>query len=547
MPTRKATRSRLADAWHGSFLYGLLIGGRAPTRLARLAPPPLPGSVARGEAIVAGRLVCAGRSLKPERPDWTAPDLSRAAVVELNSFEWLDDLAALGSELAQARARALVEDWILAHRGWTPVAWDPEPTGTRIATWLEHAPFLSRGEGDALGPLLLESAARQARHLARVAMDEPTGLGRLQALKGLVYAQACGVVNGGGLPALADAMARAAGMDLLIDGFHASRSPSAQLRALTCLVDARAAIEAASARTPEALHRAIEKLAPAVRFFRHGDGGFALFNDSNEEESAAIDAVLTRAQWPDLPSPRAGGAGFDRIVADRLVLIADCGLPVDGNYAAQAHAGTLSFELSCGKERLIVNCGAGPRDESDWSLALRATAAHSTLCAEDADSSPVAPGGLLSRPGRVDANREDADGNVWLDMAHDGYVGRLGFVHRRRLFIAGDGQDLRGEDSLVPVDGKPPVLQSTRFDIRFHLHPDVQASVIQNGAAALLRLPSGQAWRLQTAGARVDLAESVYFGKRGSARRSEQVVATALAGAQGATVKWAFKRIAGGK
>ena len=547
MPKRKATRSRMADAWHGSFLYGMLIGGRAPSRLARLAPPPLPGSIARGEAIVGGRLVCAGRALKPERPDWTAPDLSRAAVVELNSFEWLDDLAALGNELAQARARALVEDWILAHRGWKPVAWDAEPTGKRIASWLAHAPFLSRGEGDALGPLLLESVARQARHLARVAMDEPTGLGRLSALRGLVYAQACGVVNGNGLPGLAEAMARAAGMDLLTDGFHAARSPSAQLRALTYLVDARAAIEGASARTPDTLHRAIEKLAPAVRFFRHGDGAFALFNDSNEEEAAAIDAVLARAQWPDLPTARAVAAGFDRITADRLTLIVDSGLPVDGNYAAQAHAGTLSFEMSCGRERLIVNCGAGPRDDSEWSLALRATAAHSTLCAEDADSSPVAPGGLLSRPSHVDANREEADGNVWLDLAHDGYVGRLGFVHRRRIFVAGDGQDLRGEDSLVPVDGKPPVLTTTRFDIRFHLHPDVQVSVIQNGAAALLRLPSGEAWRLQTAGARVDLGESVYFGKRGSARRGEQVVVTAVAGASGATVKWAFKRIAGGK
>jgi uncharacterized heparinase superfamily protein len=542
---RAEPRSRLADAWHGSFLYGLMIGGRAPARLARLAPVPLPGSVARGEAIVGGRLVCAGRALKPERPDWTAPDLSRAAAIELNSFEWLDDLAALGSELAQARARALVEDWILAHRGWTRLAWDAEPTGRRLAAWLAHAPFLSRGEGDALGPLLLDSAARQARHLSRVALKAPEGLARLQALKGLIYAHACGLLPAGRLPLLSGALAREAGRDLLTDGFHVSRGPSAQLRALACLADSRAAIEAAQSRTPEALHRAIEKLAPATRFFRHGDGGFALFNDSTEEDSAAIDAVLARAQWPDPPPSSAAAAGFERACADRLVLIVDAGAPSTGAYAAYAHAGTLSFELSSGRERLIVNCGAGPRDDSDWSLALRATAAHSTLCAEDADSSPVAPGGLLSRPSKVETTREEADGNIWIDLAHDGYADRLGFVHRRRLFLAGDGQDLRGEDALVPVEGKQPALPETRFEIRFHLHPDVQASTIQNGAAALLRLPSGQAWRLQAAGARLDLGESVYFGHKGSARRGEQVVASAVSGPGGATVKWAFKRIGG--
>ncbi|MFN8760046.1 MAG: heparinase II/III family protein [Tagaea sp.] len=536
-------RSRLADSWHGSFVYGLLIGGRTPDRLVRLAPAPLPGSPARGATIVGGRLVCGGRALKPERPDWTAPDLSRAAAYELNSFEWLDDLASLGSELAQARARALVEDWILAHRGWKPIAWDPEPTGRRLAAWLAHAPFLSRGEGDPLGPLLLDSAARQARHLARVALDAPEGLARLFALKGLIYAHACGLLHAGKLPELAAALAREAARDVLDDGFHAARGPSAQLRALACLVDSRIALEAAQMRTPETLHRAIEKLAPATRFFRHGDGAFALFNDSTEEEPAAIDAVLARAQWPDPPPLRATTAGFERLSAERVVLIVDTGVPAVGVYAAGAHAGTLAFEMSVGKERLIVNCGAGPRDDSEWSLALRATAAHSTLCAEDADSSPVAPGGLLSRPGNVAATREEADGNIWLDASHDGYVGRIGFVHRRRLFLSGDGQDLRGEDSLLPVEGKTPALPETRFDIRFHLHPDIQVSIIQNGAAALLRTASGQAWRLQVAGARLDLNESVYFGRKGSARRCEQVVASAVSGSAGATVKWAFKRI----
>ncbi|MCA3246917.1 MAG: heparinase II/III family protein [Azospirillum sp.] len=540
-------RSRLADAWHGSFVYGLLIGGRAPARLARLAPPPLPGSPERGAAIVGGRLVCGGRALKPERPDWTAPDLSAAAALELNAFEWLDDLAALGSELAQARARALVEDWILAHRGWTKGAWDPEPTGRRLAAWLAHAPFLSRGEGDPLGPMLLDSAARQARHLARVALDAPVGLARLAALKGLIYAHGCGLLAAGRLPELAAALAREAARDVLDDGFHAARGPSAQLRALACLVDSRIALEAAQARTPETLHRAIEKLAPATRFFRHGDGGFALFNDSTEEEPTAIDAVLARAQWPDPPLPRAAAAGFDRLAAERVVLIVDTGAPASGAYAAGAHAGMLAFEMSVGKERVIVNCGAGPRDDSDWSLALRATAAHSTLCAEDADSATVAPGGLLTRPATVTATREEADGNIWLDASHDGYAGRLGFVHRRRLFLAGDGQDLRGEDSLLPAEGKTPAPAQTRFDIRFHLHPDIQVSVIQNGAAALLRTASGQAWRLQVAGARLDMTESVYFGRKGSARRGEQIVARAISGPAGATVKWALKRIAGSK
>ncbi len=539
----RARRSRLRDFWNGSPFYSFLIGGRAPARLTRLAPPPLPGLRARGEAIVAGKLVCAGRALLAERPDWTARELSEAARIELNSFGWLDDLAAVGNEQAQTRSRALVEDWIAANPKWQAGPWDPEQTGRRIAGWLSHAPFLSRGDGDRLGPMLLDSASRQARHLARSWANAPQGVPRLAALKGLLYAHACGLLPESKLAAVARTLGAEAQAQLLDDGFHAARGASAQYSALAVLADARLALESAQAVVPETLHRAIERLAPALRFFRHGDGGLALFENSNIEDARAIDEVLARAQCPTPAPERATKAGFERVAADRTLLLLDAGDPPAPGYDANAHAGTLSIEVSCGRERIIVNCGAGPGDDSEWSLALRATAAHSTLTLEDTSSSEPVPGKLMRRPPNVKIARDEADGNVWLEASHDGYVPLFGFLHVRRLFVAGDGRDVRGEDTLVPAPGAPTA-PSARFAIRFHLHPDLQASVIQNGAAALLRTHSGQAWRLQVAGAALEIGESVSFAARGSARRAEQLVAAGTASAQGVSVKWALKAIA---
>jgi len=542
VPARQR-RSGFRDFWNGSFLYSMLLGGRAPKRLLRLAPPPLPGNRARGEAIVSGKLVCAGRALVAERPDWLAADLSLAARAELNSFEWLDDLAAVGNEQAQTRARALAEDWIAGNPTWRAGAWDAEPTGRRLAAWLSHAPFLSRGEGDRLGPQLLESASRQARHLARAWRTARPGLPRLAALRGLIYAHSCGLIAQSGTAGAARALASEVATQILPDGFHAERGSHAQFAALSALVDARLALEAAGANVPEAVHRAIEGLAPALRFFRHGDGGLALFENSNIEDPRAIDEVLSRAQTPAPPPTRATSAGFERVVADRTLVLLDAGQPPALGFDANGHAGALSIEISCGRERLVANCGAGPRDDSEWSLALRATAAHSTLTLEDTSSSEPIPGRVTRRAASVTSTRDEAEGNVWLEASHDGYVGLFGFLHQRRLFIANDGHDIRGEDALVPAPGAA-VAPSARFAIRFHLAPELQASVIQNGAAALLRTQSGQAWRLQVAGATLELGESVSFAVRGSARRAEQLVAAGTAGAQGISVKWALKAIA---
>ena len=82
--------------------------------------------------------------------------------------------------------------------------------------------------------------------------------------------------------------------------------------------------------------------------------------------------------------------------------------------------------------------------------------------------------------------------------------------------------------------------------IRFHLHPDVSASLSQDGTSAVLRLPDGDGWKLRASGGTLALAESVYFGEQGRTRRSEQIVITATVEFGEATIKWALRRVRNG-
>ena len=118
--------------------------------------------------------------------------------------------------------------------------------------------------------------------------------------------------------------------------------------------------------------------------------------------------------------------------------------------------------------------------------------------------------------------------------SHDGYESLCGLTHARELFLASDGEDLRGEDRL---DGRP----GQSFAIRFHLHPHVQVSLTQEGSTVLLRLPSGIGWRLRAHGAVMSLAESIYLGG-GTPRKSQQVVLDGHVGTSGAIVRWALRR-----
>jgi uncharacterized heparinase superfamily protein len=210
--------------------------------------------------------------------------------------------------------------------------------------------------------------------------------------------------------------------------------------------------------------------------------------------------------------------GFERLSGGKTVVLVEAG-------AAGAHAGTLSFEMSHGKERLVVNCGGYEGPAADWRAAVRRTAAHSTLVVEDRNS---AEAGM-----RVSCGREQNDEGQWIEASHDGYGARFGLVHTRRLFLSAAGDELRGEDRLF---GRA----SASFAVRFHLHPAVQVSLTQDGAAALLRLPSGVGWRLRAEGASLSLGESVHID--GDIRKTDQLVLAGRAGSGGASVLWSIRR-----
>jgi uncharacterized heparinase superfamily protein len=161
------------------------------------------------------------------------------------------------------------------------------------------------------------------------------------------------------------------------------------------------------------------------------------------------------------------------------------------------------------------------------------------LVVRDTNAVEISAGGSLGRgPASVRCERAEESGHQWIAATHDGYRPRFGVTYSRELYLAADGDDLRGEDKLTGRSGAP-------FALRFHLHPAAEASLIEAGGGALLRLPSGAQWRLRASGAEMSLGESIYLGT-GDIRKTQQIVLSGTTGPSGATVRWAIRREAYG-
>ena len=519
-----------------------MLGGKSPTAPAIVPPDPWPGDVAGGNAVLAGQFRLVGQVLtlgQSATPDWQAMNASAGWLDALNGFDWMRDLRAVGGDNARRRARALVSDWLDRNQAWNGRSWAAKPLAARISNWIGLHDFYCASADDEFRARVFDSLARQYRHLTRVVPGGLDGEALIVAIKGLIYGAFCleGNQRAGG--AALDLLERELPRQILPDGGHVERNPSAQMRILRDLIDIRAVLRAARADVPEALQHAIDRMTPALRFFRHGDGGLALFNGGCEEEAALVDTVLAQADARGRPLKSAPHTGFERLIAGRTLVLMDTGVPPAEGLDTHAHAGALSLEVSVGKERLIVNCGAHCGDTGAWRLAMAGTAAHSTLVLADTNSAEVhAGGGLGRRPTHVGCERQEADGAVLVIAAHNGYGRPFGLLHRRRIYLADNGEDMRGEDSLEPVIGTQA--QSQSYVIRFHLHPSVR--IIHDGPRALLTLPSGAVWRMSTSGGTMAVEESIYLGLGGEQTPSHQITISGHGGADASTVKWALRR-----
>lgn len=527
---------------YASPFYGATLG-RGGDTLRGTPSDPWTGDRQAGAALTEGTLTTGSGPVAIAADPWAQPPAGDAALSVLHGFDWLRDLRALGNEAARETAVRLTAGWLTHYEGWSPDAWRTDLIGSRLSAWLGNFAFLRAAGPEGFAGRVLRTTARQSRHLTRAAHEGPADYRRFRVIKGLIHAGVCLSSQDRALKAGLALLDAEVPRQVLPDGGHAQRCPAIHLAVLRDLIDIRAALITGHVEIPVTLQTGIDRMTPMLRTWRHGDSRLAVFNDGNEADEALVHTVLALSGARGRAPQSAPHTGFQRVAAGRTLVLFDGGAPPPPGLDTRAHAGPLAFELSVGKDRMIVNCGAGD-DGGEWFEAMRGTAAHSTLAVNDVNAAEIRPEGLGRRPSAVTCQRREADGHVMIEASHDGYAAPFGLIHQRLLYIAGDGGDLRGEDRITRSESRRRARGDSggvAYTVRFHLHPDVRASLTGDGASVLLRLPAGGGWRFR-ADRRPVLEDSIYLGAGRPARKTRQIVLRGPVAAAGATVKWRLAR-----
>lgn len=508
---------------------------RIPRRLTVVPPDPWAGDAQRGRDMIAGSFRFAGQTIERENLSWAPVGAKPEWVADLHRFEFLRDLRSVGGDRARRMAREMVGSWLESHDKMGDIAGRPDVVGTRLASWISFHDFFCAAADDEFRVNYFTSIVKQARHLMRSLPGNLSGIALMQALKGLAYT---GIALEDGSERLEFSfrlLLKEMKDQILPDGAHISRSPQATFEFLQVLVDLRTALTAAKLDMPGELQHAIDKITPALKFFRHGDGALCQFNGGQEENSNIIDATLMHSGARGKAMKSLSHAGFEKIIQGRSSLIMDIGLPLSAvKHNPRAHAGLLAFEYSFGKDRVIVNCGTSAT-AGKWRDILKSTAAHSTVVVDNRNSCQFdEKGGLATRPEVRASVSEDAQ-IAMIEASHNGYTPRFGLAHRRTVRLLDQGDVLKGEDQLQGRSG-------VAYAVRFHLHPGIQASLINEGTEILLRARSGNGWRFKADGMTMAIEDSIFMNEGDTPRKSLQIALSGMTAGPVTSIHWEMKR-----
>lgn len=534
----------------------------APARLLAQVETPVPGSRAAGTALRAGHFMVDSVKLPIAQIDFTgqarlAPGIERS----LHSFGWLYDLAASAPlEACNEVAERITQNWLDAHkqppkRVAKSGAWDVEHTGLRLMAWLIHAPLIvGAGEARLRGPLL-DAIATTANWLDRKALGSGAGLSQMI---GWAAVTAAGLLLPQGNPRRIygqAALVRSLGDLVDEDGGLLARCPAAQMQAIATLTDLLACYEAAGIDAPEALFVMRELLVPPLLALRHGDGAIGSWQGQPAISADRVAGLIAATGVRTRPLNEPQHWGYQRLRAEQTVVHFDAAPPPRARHARTGCASTLAFEMSDGPARLIVNCGgaalAGGHIPAHIGQGLRASAAHSTLVLDNANSTAVLLHGKLGRGVEmVEVERRALSKHVTrIEASHDGYVARFGLTHQRILSLRSDGTELAGEDILIPA-GRKGVRGKVGFAIRLHLGRGVEAKLSQDQRGASLLTRDGRLWQFRLRGdaagaAEVALAleDSLWADGEGRPHATQQLVIEGLTSRGGGQFSWLFKKM----
>ena len=129
--------------------------------------------------------------------------------------------------------------------------------------------------------------------------------------------------------------------------------------------------------------------------------------------------------------------------------------------------------------------------------------------------------------------------NYWkISAAHDGYLKKFGLIHEREIEFYPEQKKFVGFDKI----SNKSLSKNTKFDIRFHLHPNTKVMKTQDNRSILIELED-EGWKFTCNNFDINIDNSLYFGNKNSYKENRNIFISGITNMPDQVIKWEITKL----
>ena len=469
---------------------------------------------------------------------WDNEKINNNNFKRLNNFYWFFTLDLKSSK---KNTQKIISDWIKKNYKYNSNSWEFDLTSKRIIAWLSNHSLTIEQADKSYLEIFNGMIQKQTNHLigeinhSKNTNDKIIGCAAI-ILVGLSYKDEKKYLSYG-----LSLLKKICNSEFDNYGFTKSRSIKQLIFYLKYFILIREWFKEAQVEVPDLINETIFYLGQGYAFTWQNIKSDILMNGNNVSNNLEFDHYLRRFTYKFKNENKEFG-GYAILHDKKIALVMDVGEPPSINSSNEYQSGSLSFEIISNGKKLISNCGYYTGDNEKLKELSKSTATHNTLILDDNSSCKFKKTNknfLLKDGLKVLKKNIVFEKNYWkISASHDGYNKKYSAIHERDIEYYPEQFKFVGTDK---VTIKKTNL-NLKFDIRFHLEPNVKLMKTQDNNAVFIELED-EGWKFTCNNFNIDIDNGLYFGNKNSYSQNQNIFISGIINNNSENIVWQLNKI----
>ena len=221
----------------------------------------------------------------------------------------------------------------------------------------------------------------------------------------------------------------------------------------------------------------------------------------------------------------------------------DVGNSPNLNFSRDYQSGAMSFEIISNGKKLISNCGYYDNKNIKLNRLSKSTATHSTLTIDDHSSCHFKKINnynlILNDELKILKKNIVFEKKYWkINVSHNGYQKKYNLIHEREIEFYQEKNKFVVTDKILNKESNLNI----KFDIRFHLEPNIKLMKTQDNKTILIELED-EGWKFTCNNFNINIDNGLYFGNKNSYTQNQNIFISGITSNQNENINWQLTKI----